>query len=133
MAYPLRSILNLSKHTVWSQAKIYIYIYIFTSCLHRCNGLTQSSLAHILVAVRLWDVSSDWMPRWVSGIGDRVVHAVFVGTGTIPRSQTQTCSALLHSGCGGQGPSLSQNPFGYGMLFNIWKRFIHFERVFWLF
>lgn len=72
------------------------------------------------------------MPGWVSGVGDGVVRAVFVGTGTVPRSHTQTCSALLHSGRGGQGPSLSQNPFGYGMLFDIWKRFTPFERVFWL-
>lgn len=49
------------------------------------------------------------MPGWVSGIGDGVVRAVFVGTGMVPRSHTQTCSALLHSGRGGQGPSLSQN------------------------
>lgn len=104
----------------------------FTSNLHRCYRLTQSSLAHMLVAVWLWDVSSDWMPGWVSGIGDHVVHTVFVGTGMVPRSHTQTCSAHVHSGRGGQGPSLSQNPFGNGMLFNIWKRFICFERVFWL-
>lgn len=65
------------------------------------------------------------MPGWVSGIGDGVVRAVFVGTGTVPRS------ALVHSGRGRQGPSLSQNPFGYGTLFDVWKMFTCFERVFW--
>jgi len=68
------------------------------------------------------------MPGWVSGIGDRVVHAVFVGTGMVPRSHTQTCSILVHSGHGGQGPSLSQNSFGFGMLFNIWKIFFWFSK-----